>query len=233
MDDLTLRALERLTAVAIGGLAIYLGYRLFMAADLRPHPRAGDLGSATMSLPGKITLAVTRVGPGVFFALFGTLVVGGSFLHPMTITNRIERETVGDGTAPQDGTQGTVRYFEERSIVGLNPGQARDATAGRPADPESAVGTGERQLERLRVRHDIGVLNALPARLDPDLPAADRARIAEALRRVRLALMAGVWIEDWGDPAAFARWTDGGPPPADAAAFAAARRFFEWDGDAE
>src|SRR5688572_8561747 len=61
------RHLERLLIVVAGGLSIVLGYRMFLAI-----PRAGeDKGEGKLELPGGISVYVTRVGPGVFFALFG------------------------------------------------------------------------------------------------------------------------------------------------------------------
>jgi hypothetical protein len=71
MDPITLRAVERILAVLIGGLAIVLGYRLFLAL-----PQQRD-SSGTIRLPWNVTVMLGRVGPG---ALFGAAVVGFS-LH--------------------------------------------------------------------------------------------------------------------------------------------------------
>ena len=77
MDTFTafvsLRFLERLCAVVIGGIAIYLGYRLFLKVPER-HDSAGKL-----VLPWDVSVVLSRVGPGIFFALFGASVVGASF----------------------------------------------------------------------------------------------------------------------------------------------------------
>ena len=69
MDPVVLRSLERLLVVAIGGLSIVLGYRLFLAM-----PEQRD-SSGTVKLPWNISIALSRVGPGVFFALFGASIV--------------------------------------------------------------------------------------------------------------------------------------------------------------
>ncbi len=75
MDDLlVLRLVERLIAVSIGGLAIWLGARLFLAVP----DQAAD-GSAQLSLSQHQRVILTRIGPGVFFALFGTILVFSSF----------------------------------------------------------------------------------------------------------------------------------------------------------
>lgn len=78
-DPFVFRALERIIAVAIGGLAIYFGYRLFLAA-----PEVHGEGQAELSLAKDTRLLITRVGPGTFFALFGTAVVVASYYFPVT-----------------------------------------------------------------------------------------------------------------------------------------------------
>jgi hypothetical protein len=74
MDPITLRFAERLLAVLFGGMAIYLGYRLFL---LVPERREGE---GRFTFPWDASVVLTRVGPGVFFALFGALVVGTSLV---------------------------------------------------------------------------------------------------------------------------------------------------------
>ena len=62
------RGLERLIIVAAAGLSIWLGYRLFQALPTK-HGSDGSL-----ELPStKVTLS--KVGPGVFFVLFGVAVL--------------------------------------------------------------------------------------------------------------------------------------------------------------
>ena len=74
MDPLILtivtRSVERLLVVLAGALAIYLGCRLFI--DM---PKA-ERGSGKANLPGGISIFLSRVGPGVFFSLFGAIVIG-------------------------------------------------------------------------------------------------------------------------------------------------------------
>jgi hypothetical protein len=66
---LVLRGIERLVAVLIGGLLAYLGYRLFLNIPTRTR------SDGQVILPGNISIYLSRVGPGVFFALFGTIVL--------------------------------------------------------------------------------------------------------------------------------------------------------------
>jgi hypothetical protein len=70
MDEVILRAVERLLAVIIGGLSVYLGYRLFLRI---PEQKEGE---GKIEFPGGVSIFVTRVGPGVFFAMFGAAIVG-------------------------------------------------------------------------------------------------------------------------------------------------------------
>jgi hypothetical protein len=72
MDEVMLRAIERLLAVIIGGLCVYLGYRLFLCI---PEQKEGE---GKIEFPGGTSIFVTRVGPGVFFAMFGAAIVGVS-----------------------------------------------------------------------------------------------------------------------------------------------------------
>ena len=75
MEPIIFRAVERIVAVVIGGLSVYLGYRLFL------HIPEQKEGEGKIDLPGGISIFVTRVGPGVFFALFGAVIVAFSVYH--------------------------------------------------------------------------------------------------------------------------------------------------------
>jgi hypothetical protein len=81
VDPLFLRFFERLIAVLIGGLAIYLGYRLFQKV-----PENRD-SSGRVTLPWNVSIVMTRVGPGVFFALFGVSAVGLSLINPLQLSD--------------------------------------------------------------------------------------------------------------------------------------------------
>jgi hypothetical protein len=69
MDPLLMRFIERMTAVLIGALCIYFGYRLFLHV---PEQRDGE---GKFVLPLNTSVVMTRVGPGVFFAFFGIAAV--------------------------------------------------------------------------------------------------------------------------------------------------------------
>jgi hypothetical protein len=61
------RASERIVVVIAGVVALVLGYRLF--------DKAADLGALTAEVPQRIKLQMQRIGPGIFFALFGTAIL--------------------------------------------------------------------------------------------------------------------------------------------------------------
>jgi hypothetical protein len=75
-----LRMLERIIVVSGGVLSIVLGYRLFMIADLK-NDGAGEFKSKVLSV------RLTKLYPGVFFALFGAIVMGISLWKPIQISN--------------------------------------------------------------------------------------------------------------------------------------------------
>lgn len=128
MDPLVLRFAERITAVLVGGLAIFLGYRLFISV-----PELKD-ASGNFKLPWNISIVMTRIGPGVFFALFGASAVCLALLRPLTIkpgngsaTYATERADA-DSQARADG-----RALLRREMAALNtlPRQLRPDLASQ------------------------------------------------------------------------------------------------------
>ena len=71
------RAAERLLVVVGGLLGIYFGYRLFTKGVVVDQAASGEFRSFKLSLG--------RVGPGVFFALFGTGLLGYSLVNPIKV----------------------------------------------------------------------------------------------------------------------------------------------------
>lgn len=103
MDDPVqiLRMFERIIAVLIGGFSIYLGYRLFFHL---PYERSHQ---GELELPG-VKIVLSRVGPGIFFGVFGTLVMYYSLTNPVSINgdNGFIGATsqVGQSDVKTDGT---------------------------------------------------------------------------------------------------------------------------------
>lgn len=185
-----LRMLERLLAVGIGGMSIYLGYRLFLAL-----PNVRD-ATGEFHLPMDIRVVLGRVGPGAFFALFGAAVVALSLYAAVRY----------DVTASAADVQAaSVARVGSRSFAGLG---------SEPAGDDAAAAS--RADARALLRRDMAELNTLGGRLRNDLPASDRAAIDGLVRRVKLKLLRPVWESSWGDPASFEDWLASGRslPPA-------------------
>lgn len=196
MDILLLRGIERLAIVLIGGMAIYLGYRLFLAV------KAEAEGEARINLPHDVTVMVSRVGPGVFFALFGSIVVVASLYF-------------------------SIRYSDaDRAYSGMAPVTFSAAGEAGPA-PAAAAPSGEAlELARLRLRQEIEFLNRLPGLLDDGLNEGQRETAARHMREIKLRLMASVWADDWSDPDSFRLWAEGGAAAESDEAFGNARAFY-------
>lgn len=181
-----LRMIERLLAVGIGGMSIYLGYRLFLALP-NVHDASGEL-----RLPIDIRVVLGRVGPGAFFALFGAAVVALSLYAAV----RYDATGAAANSRESAGARGGTYSF-----AGLaNPRVSDDASAVQRADA------------RALLRRDMAELNSLSGKLRNDLPEQDRADVAGLLRRVKLKLLLPVWEGNWGDPATFEEWVTSGPP---------------------
>lgn len=179
MDLLLLRFLERLIVVLIGGMAIYLGFRLFHEV-----PEHKD-SSGKIVLPWNISIVMSRVGPGLFFALFGVIAVGLSLVRPL----EIKSQAVNLGKTGTDYT--TLRYAAGSKLDDWN--QRADA--------------------RALLRKDIAVLNTIPTLLRQDLPEHDRESIGHSIRQVKLKLMQPVWgspEEEFGEFSEFEKWLQNG-----------------------
>ncbi|MEQ1950505.1 hypothetical protein [Mesorhizobium sp. CN2-181] len=135
MDPFILRSMERIIAVIIGGLAIYFGYRLFLSI---PDQRSD--GRAEISLSKDRRLLVSRVGPGTFFALFGTAVLVASYAFPVKIGNNsglstqdVARQLVPDETGPLPPRP--INFDElSQSLAFLKDLEARQLAAASEAD---------------------------------------------------------------------------------------------------
>lgn len=87
MEPLVLRFIERFLVVAFAGLAVYLGYRLFLAVPEQKN------ATGEIKLPWSIAIAMSRIGPGAFFALFGVIVLSLSLLRPLEYSDQSDAAT--------------------------------------------------------------------------------------------------------------------------------------------
>jgi hypothetical protein len=196
------RHVERMIIALSGTLSIFLGYRLFVAMPL------AERGSGKIQLPGGVSILLSRVYPGVFFALFGALVIGYGLHQSVSVRT-------GPASAPGAGAQAAADPSGGLSYSGIAPRAERD---------------GAREAARMAALQTVGQLARVAAALQGPAGAAlspeQRIDLPLALSDARVRLMAQHWDDSWGSFAEFQRWMASGeadPPPA---AIAAAVRLY-------
>ena len=170
-----LRSIERILAVFIGCFLIYLGYRLFLEIP------AKEDSEGKFTLPGGTAIQLTRVGPGVFFSLFGTAIVIFSLVK--TVDYKVDVKTDPAGKV-------------EKSVSYLGAG----TEGSPPADDGGLV------MARSSLQMDFIVLNQLPEQLRADLTEEELFDIKQALPRIKMAAMQSVWDKNWGTYQDFRKW---------------------------
>ncbi|HVO14745.1 MAG TPA: hypothetical protein VMV26_06000 [Alphaproteobacteria bacterium] len=202
MDPLLLtilmRAIERLLIVAAGAGAIYLGYRLFLAMPNR------DRSSGKLELPGGISIFLSRVGPGVFFSLFGAAVVAMALQFAPSYSEMSKSA----GEAAAGGASGATLASAKRKAA--YSGIGGDLGARDPASSET---------DRVNAANTVRNLNRTVPALAADVPATLKVDIQQAVQDAKLRVMRSVWSEPaWGPYPRFFDWVQGGetdPAPAE------------------
>jgi len=187
---LLMRMGERLLGLLAGVLCVVLGYRLFIKL-----PEKTD-SAGKVVLPGGISIWMSRVGPGIFFALFGAGIVAYSFSSAVKVTN----ETV-PAQVSADAPAGAVAMRRQEIA----------AMSGRAASPEARAETQQ------QLRSTLADLNATIDRLNRDVAPPDRDRLIAGVQNAKGLLLRGAWNPAWGDPARFQSWINSGavlPAPA-------------------
>lgn len=96
MDFETARCIERILTTLFGGMSIFLGWNLFRVGIV--DPQAGKLSGLGVGV------TLQRVGPGVFFALFGSGILVVSLSRPATLRH----DASPAGNVPPGGVPGNV-----------------------------------------------------------------------------------------------------------------------------
>src|ERR1051325_5192351 len=100
--------------VIFGGLSIFLGYRLFLKL-----PERAD-SSGKLVLPGDISVFISRVGPGVFFCLFGVAVLVMALQNGLELNSTQNAANLPNSDAatrsPATIYQRQVRYADQMPI---------------------------------------------------------------------------------------------------------------------
>ena len=189
---LLMRMVERLLGLLSGALCVVLGYRLFINL-----PEKTD-SSGKVVLPGGVSIWLSRVGPGIFFALFGAAIVAYSFASTVRVTNE---QSAGPSQASSDAP-GTTLAMRRQEIAAMSARAAKsDAT--------------EQMLSELR--GSMTDLNAAIDRLGRVVAPPERDRLVSGLQNAKVLLLRSAWMPAWGDPARFQSWINSGailPAPA-------------------
>jgi hypothetical protein len=183
---LLMRMAERLLGLLAGGLCVVLGYRLFIRL-----PEKAD-SSGKVILPGGVSIWLSRVGPGIFFALFGAAIIGYSFAS----TVRISEQTATPAVQPSGAAATLASSRREIS--------AMSGRSGLAATRE------EREEQLIYLRLTLANLNAAIDRLQRDTPSPERERLVAGLQGAKMLLLRGHWDTPWGDPARFQAWVNSG-----------------------
>jgi len=189
---LLMRMVERLLGLLSGALCVVLGYRLFINL-----PEKTD-SSGKVVLPGGVSIWLSRVGPGIFFALFGAAIVAYSFASTVRVTNE---QSAASSQASSD-PPGTALAMRRQEIA---------AMSARAAKSDST----EQML--IELRGSMTDLNAAIDRLGRDVAPPERDRLVAGLQKTKVLLLRSAWIPTWGDPARFQSWINSGailPAPA-------------------
>ena len=202
MDNQTLvvilREAERVLVDLGGALSVYLGYQLFLRMPSR------ERGEGKFELPGGVPIYISRVGPGVFFSLFGAAILGLSLVHGVSLDSTRSLAGAQSATQTAAGTPGAVA--ETTHYAGATE-------LGASLDPQKA------EAERIAVGLAIRNINRVPTALRTDLSATQRLDIERAIAAIKLRLLQSVWDRDqWGEFAIFRQWVEQGEsdpaPPA-------------------
>jgi hypothetical protein len=175
------RVVERLVVVLFAGLTVYLGYRLFLEV-----PRMRDSEGEVKLLALNMTAKVARIGPGVFFAIFGVAVLLASYLHPVSIESPPRTQA--------------AEAKEGKKFIGISGTEQEQTDI----------------LRMQVVAHTIGSLNKLAAAAVTKCGADSAREHGTTIRDAKLLIMDLVWrTSEWGDPATFKQAVTTGRRPND------------------
>ena len=190
---LLMRMAERMLGLLAGVLCVVLGYRLFVRL-----PEKTD-SAGKVVLPGGISIWMSRVGPGCFFALFGAAIVAYSFTSAVKVAD----ERMAPSVRPAGESEAVALRKQEISAM-----SDRSARAAKSAASEEAL---------IELRAALVNLNAVIDRLQRDAAPPERDRLVAGLQNAKTMLLRAAWNPAWGDPARFQTWINSGailPAPA-------------------
>lgn len=161
-----LRMTERILSVGAAAMTIYFGYRLFV---LVPTQQNSD---GKIALPN-FSVVLTKVGPGVFFALFGAAILYQSLSSSIKVdatsfSGTMERDPAAAAVRPDAASTAEAidAAAARRDIEALSCMQTQLAAAGRgsaAADVDRAVRDAKAALARSAGDLSLADLGCTPA----------------------------------------------------------------------
>lgn len=203
------RMIERVFIVLVGGLSVYLGYLLFKSIP----ERHADASEARFFLPGDISVHLSRIGPGVFFALFGAAIVIYSVGAPLSFY---------ESTNPPEKEKRARVIDVEEEKKEIDGPKNISLTASYAAQNTSLKRYSKKRSDVLR---DVGVLTELQKELQRAEPSSSftldeerRDLLKVTLPRVKRQLVISIWdVSAWDDKGGqpmrvedFIEWDDSG-----------------------
>jgi hypothetical protein len=138
-----MRSMERLIIVVIGGVSLWMGWQLFLRMQLEEQQAEVTWNNVSVKLQ--------RVGPGIFFAAFGTILLGIFAWNLPSLT-------------PATGQQPTIRMIEDTEgtkaldskIVALNITiNIADSPSETPITPGIRDALHKRRQDIVVIRNDL------------------------------------------------------------------------------
>lgn len=163
----------RVLQILVGTLLCVLGYRLFEKVQTTD-------GAAELALSQHLKFNLSKVGPGVFFALFGAVILVQGLMNPLQYGRELSAAPAGPVT-------------ESTKIAGQR--QLTLPEGRRPASED--------------LRRHMRFMNTLEEFRRNDLSIEQRVTLENDLREAKLALMAAAWDRRWGDYVRFEAWARG------------------------
>jgi len=179
MDPFLIRGIERIISTLTGALLAYLGYRLFTVIPAKTDSKGKII------LPGGISIYLSRVGPGVFFALFGAIIVSASFYFGLTIVSQDSNNNAHPDDKAPSNVQMQISY----------------------------LGAGESIAQsRAHMQGDFVTINRFMAEIKSKTSKDQWQSVDKAFSNLKVISMATVWGSDgsWGSFVEFRKWIHSG-----------------------
>ncbi|GAA6145965.1 hypothetical protein [Thalassolituus maritimus] len=203
MEDLIiigLRMLERLMVVGFGGMSIYLGYKLFFHL-----PNQTDQ-NGEIELPG-IKVVLSRVGPGVFFLVFGAFILITNLHQGIETTRQYSSDSAvttdesGNEGSGENGSGADDVHLDADALASRQETEIRRFAGAIPVFPESSSEKVEPEPSiqaRYAAIESVGEMNCIAHQLARyEQMTLQRENL---IYQANTRLLLSVWDQEtWGD----------------------------------